>query len=158
MIMHWHEDQLCVHALNEPVAMFCLQVERNKGSTNKDRNAVELGAFLLRMPVFTHQDLQVSWQPYVIKAVVLHRSDMVSYGHYQAVLVDGQIMWLADDNCKPREYEFSLRDGNDTYFVWAVHQNLCDAEVPLPAQYCTASQERQETQSLRITMAPMFDA
>ena len=101
MITNWHEEQLCMHALKEPTSMFCMQVERSKGRGEKDGTAVELGAFLLHMPVFTQQDLRVSWQPYVIKAFALHRGDATSQAHYQAVLVDKKTCGLLMTTASP---------------------------------------------------------
>ena len=121
LVTEWHEACGKLQALAAGHAMICLQIERCSALHVKNRLPVSVPSCrTLLFPVFCAEQrhLQVHWQEYTIRAMVIHRGERPSHGHFHTVLFDDSQAWLADDGSGPRPYKVVRDDERDLYLIW----------------------------------------
>ena len=121
LIMHWHEESVCMQAMETTPNLVCFQVERGQGPQNqKNGITVQLEQGRVLIPHFHQAGFQVRWVQYEVKAAIFHRGAKQNSGHYQAVLWDEDDHLLAEDEQYPCPHQWSHQDERDVSLLWLV--------------------------------------
>ena len=118
LILQWHEDGVDLQALWGEPHMLCVQIERSQGPQGKSNIRVMFEGMQVWVPGFVGAGLEIQWLHYSVTACVMHRGQSHSSGHYQAVLMQPTVQWLADDGMPPQAYTWNPADERDVSLIW----------------------------------------
>ena len=97
--------------------------------SNKDHQGLSDLHGTLRMPVFTDSHaVTVQWKAYQVSAVLLHRGDRTSSGHYQALLRDKNEPCFLTDDGQPATLQSSASMQQHRHGAYVL---FCIAEMEL---------------------------
>ena len=102
MIIAWHM-QAYIHALPMHFDHLALQIPRFT-QHRKNEQPPQLPS-IIRIPIFTGQDLGISWEEYKVVALVHHIGPSTHQGHYRTCVLKDQQWFHADDIAVPHLVE-----------------------------------------------------
>ena len=102
MITAWH-TQAYIHALPMQFEHLALQIPRFT-QHRKNEQPLQLPA-TIRLPIFTGQDLGISWAEYKVVALVHHLGPSPHQEHYRTCVLKDQQWYHADDSAVPHLVE-----------------------------------------------------
>ena len=145
LIFEWHEAMGKLRALESRPEVMRLQLERCSDIHTKKRNL---------FPVFAGTGLRVEWHSYHIRALLMHRGERPSRGHFRTILFQGSDTWLADDGRVPATCKVTGEDERDLYTIWlTVGSRSSPTEYPVQA---LGTSPEETTDSIQHILARFF--
>ena len=118
LILEWHEATRKLQALASPSEALCLQLERCSDAGTKNRHSVGVPRAEVLIPAFAGPGLQVEWRPYQVRALLMHKGERASSGHFRTILIQEEATLLADDGHRPEPCRITSEDERDLYMLW----------------------------------------
>ena len=86
----------------------------------------------INIPVFQSGNLQLSWKPYKVCALVIHVGEHVQSGHYRALLVDhaSGTMHYCDDDKRAKVLRSFDAVSSDVYVVFLIACDITQCATP----------------------------
>ena len=86
----------------------------------------------INIPVFQSGNLQLSWKPYKVCALVIHLGEHVQSGHYRALLVDhaSGTMHYCDDDKRAKVFRSFDAVSSDVYVVFLIACDITQCATP----------------------------
>ena len=157
LVLEWHEASSRLQALTAGPELVSLQLERCSELNVKNRMPIRPPCRTVMLPVFCGDQLQVQWQEYTIRAMVIHRGERPSQGHFHTVLLDERQALMADDGSNPQPYQVGKDDERDLYIIWLVAGSCLHGECSVQSATISPVKRNQSGgNSLQQVLARFF--
>ena len=120
LLKRWHHDKRGKQALLHAPPLLCMQIGRFHDFTHRRQDMVYWDFSTVLLPVYVNDGESIRWQPYKLRAGLLHFGAQPTTGHYQSfALTPREEILLWDDGRPPVTIEDHPLVFQQVVVLWA---------------------------------------